>query len=113
MARKKVRETYDRLTLLPELVAEMVCQQIYTGEEISVQLRSARTVKEVECLRQAMTRDQVAIFAIACNKRCRAAYEVEADWFEECVTGGNRGRDQLYVWTSHWLSSFLTKGKIQ
>ena len=104
-----MRTAYDRLTLLPDLVAETVCQQTYTGEEISVQSRSDPA--PIEELRQKMTREQVREFAVLCNERCRAAYKVKADWFEKCATGGNRGRDQLYVWTSHWLSSFLIKGK--
>lgn len=107
---RKNRETYDRLALSPSIIAESVCRQTYTGEEISVQSRSSALVEKTERLRQAMTLKQIRKFAEACDDRCRAAYEVQADWFEECVTAkDNSGRDQLYVWTSHWLSSFLTK----
>ena len=76
--------------------------------EWSVNARHTRTVEEVEALRQKITREQVDEFCKLADNRCKRAYEKQMDWFEKIVRAkGNRGRDQLYVWISHWLSSFL------
>lgn len=66
----------------------------------------------IEALRQAMTSEQVQEFCRQVDIRCRAAYEVRADYFMKCVNSKtNRGRDQLIeVWFRHWLVSFLQGG---
>jgi len=110
--RKATRTDYDELPLIPSLLAESVCQCPYTGEEISLHSRSLITVEKIEKLRQAMTDEQVREFADACDKKCREAYEAQAEWFEECVTAkDNRERDQLRIWVSHWLSAYLMKAR--
>ncbi len=44
-----------------------------------------------------------------CDIVCRNAYANKAKWFEKCVKSKtNAGRDQLYVWTAHWLAAYLT-----
>jgi len=104
---------YERLALIPEIVAEAVCRYPYTGAEWSLQNRpSQKEIAEVEDKRQVMTIEQEREFSDRCGARCRAAYERNAKWFMECVKAkGDRGRNQLYVWMSHWLVSYLNNSE--
>jgi hypothetical protein len=102
------RKSYSELELIPALIAEAVVNRPYTGDELSVALRSQRTVEAVEAARQALTAEQRAEFVRQCDERCRAAYAHRADWFMKCVRArNNTGRDQLYLWCAHWLSAFV------
>lgn len=103
------RISYDHLHILPNLVAEMICQKPYTGMEISIQSRDFNKVKEIEAKRQAMTSTMIREFSDMADERCRAAYGARAKWFELVVKAkDNKGRDQLYIWIAHWLASYLT-----
>ena len=107
----KKRAKYEDLPLFPFFVAESVCARPYTGQEWSEQLRDARMVARIEATRQAMTAEQIREFADLCEARCRAAWDSGAAWFAKCVRAeGDSGRDQLYVWTAHWLASWLMTG---
>lgn len=99
---------YDELQLIPSLIAERVAMEPYTGHEMSIKVRSQGTVDAVESRRKEMTDDQRRKFVMYCDTRCRQAYQNNAKWFKSCITAsGDKGRDQLYVWISHWLSCFL------
>lgn len=107
------RKPYDQLALIPSVIAETVVTSVYRGTEQSMKIRDARFVMEVEAKRKALTKEQVALFVSQCDKRCRDAYAVKADWFMKCVRSrSNRGRDQLYTWIQHWLSAFVFKGDL-
>lgn len=104
----KQRKPYDNLSIMPSIVASTVVETTYTGEEISIQLRSGDFVVKTEYLRQSMSHDLKNQFIAYVDNRCRQAYEEEVEWFEKIVTAkGNKGRDQLYMWVSHWLAGFL------
>lgn len=107
------KTSYDNLPLLPHLMAEVVCTRVYTGYELSDRVRSAYDVADKEALRQKMTAEDIAEFCELADKRCRAAYAADIDWFLECVEAkDNRGRDQLFVWLTHWLASYLRKPEV-
>lgn len=98
---------YEDLPLLPHVIAETVCSQVYDGSEISYNSQSQ--ILAVEAKRQQMTSEEIAEFASLCDTRCRLAFTNRAEWFRKCVRSkSNRGRDQLYVWIRHWLAAFLT-----
>lgn len=99
------RKTYEDLHLMPHLIAERVCGIPYTGQELS---SPPSWVDKIEKRRQNMTNDDVHEFSQLADQRCKAAYEIKADWFMKCVRSKtNAGRDQLYVWLTHWLASYL------
>jgi len=99
---------YEDLPLLPNIIAEAVCSQPYTGQEWSQGLRSGDEITKIELARQQMTPDQVQDFANLCDTKCCLAYHLGAKWFLACVKAKNNyGRDQLYVWIRHWLASYL------
>jgi hypothetical protein len=99
---------YDRIPLVPAIVAEAVCSQPYTGAEWSEGALSPTDISKVETARQKMTQAQIREFSDLCERRCRAAYEADTKWIVKCAKAkGNRGRDQLYVFVSHWLASYL------
>jgi len=103
-----MKTPYDSLPLIPTIIADAVCGLPYTGQEISVHLRSASDVERVESRRRAMTPEQRREFADLCEVRCRAAYKAEAEWFLKCVRSKtNAGRDRLYLWIAHWLTAYL------
>lgn len=96
---------YDQIALLPYLIAETVAGRPYTGQEWSDQLSSSHII---EAKRAALTPEEVADFASWCDRRCRNAYENKASWFMRCENArDNSGRDQLYVYTTHWLVAYL------
>jgi hypothetical protein len=98
---------YEDLTLLPAIIADAVCGREYKGEEYSDALRDSRMAERVEALRKKMTQEQVNEFCQLADNRCKRAYECRAPWFEKLLRHSDGGRDQLYVWLSHWLSSYL------
>ncbi len=99
---------YDRIPLVPAIIAETVCSHLYTGAEWSVGTLSPTDISKVEVVRQKMTPAQVREFADLCEQKCRAAYEANAKWMVKCAKAkSNRGRDQLYVYVTHWLASYL------
>jgi hypothetical protein len=96
---------YDELPLIPSVVARRVCELPYTGYELD---HRPELVEAIERRRYLMTEADIRAFVKQTDERCRAAYEEKADWFMKCVRSKTtRGRDQLYAWVSHWLSSFL------
>jgi len=99
---------YDELAIVPYQIAQTVCGEPYTGQDLSPARRDARQVAKVEAARQQMTAEQVATFASFADERCRVAYERGADWMLKCARSrSNRGRDQLYVYIRHWLAGYL------
>ncbi len=97
---------YGDLPFLPSLIARTTCGTTYTGEWM--RNISPAEIAETESARQAMTPTQILEFEEMCDRRCRCAYNTEAEWFMRCVrAAGNKGRDQLYMWTAHWLASYL------
>jgi hypothetical protein len=93
---------------MPCAIAEAVCSEEYRGQELSDKIRSERDVARTEAARQRMTQANRDEFSDLCEKRCRAAYEVNAGWFMKCVRSrSNRGRDQLYVYIRHWMAAYL------
>lgn len=110
MMRIPLKEAYEDLALMPCVIAETVAKQEYTGEEISIQLRDAKFVAETEAKRKLMTDEQIEEFADECDTRCKAAYQNERQWFMKCVRSKtNVGRDTLYMYIRHWLSSYLKR----
>ena len=99
---------YDMLPLVPTVIAEIVCSQPYTGAEWSRGALPSADIAKVEVARQAMTQAQIREFSDLCERKCKAAYEANAKWMMKCARAkGNHGRDQLYVYVSHWLASYL------
>jgi hypothetical protein len=104
------QKPYDSLTIIPRMVAETVVQRKYTGNEISDRQWSADKVRLIEQLRSQMTEDQRNAFAKYADDYCRAAYERKADWFMKCIhSKSNRGRDQLYMFVTHWMAGYLIR----
>ena len=89
---------YEHLALVPSIVAEQVCLMPYSGPEQG----------NIENFRLNMPEESKKEFVQLCDQRCREAYNAESVWFMKCVKAkGNTGRDQLYIWLSHWLAAFL------
>ena len=106
----KKRIAYDSIVLIPRIVAETTAATPYTA--IEYKYGCPAHVAEVEKKRLAMTPAMVKQFVETCDRRCRAAYACRAKWFEKIARSGtNWGRDQLYVWMSHWLDAYLTDPK--
>ena len=100
---------YEDLPLLPNIIAEKVCSEPYLGTEMSEGVRDAAFISRTEAARRKMTPDQVREFADLCDAKCKAAYNSKAKWFVTLAKAkDNRGRDQLAVWITHWLASYLT-----
>lgn len=106
------RTPYENLPFLPVLIADVVCSQEYTGSEWSKNVVNPREVKMIEGKRQKMTPEKRAEFAKACDARCKAAYNLGAQWFLNVVKAkDNAGRDMLYNWIAHWMTGYLTDKK--
>lgn len=102
------QKPYDDLVIIPRIVAETVVQRKYTGNEVSDRQWSADKVRHIEQLRSQMTEEQRNDFAKYADDYCRAAYDRKADWFMKCIRSKSaRGRDQLYVFVTHWLAGYL------
>lgn len=100
---------YDQIPFTPFLIAAIVLDTVYTGQDISTKLRNQKNIDKVESLRQNMSVEDRVEFANMVDKRCRKAFEIQAEWFMNCVRSkNNKGRDQLYVWVYHWMTSYLT-----
>lgn len=103
------RLAYENLPFIPFFIAETVCEEEYTGIEVSIKHRSQSQVDKIESLRKAMYRESIADFATLANQWCLDAFNVRADWFMKCAKSKtDAGRDQLYMWIRHWLSAYLT-----
>lgn len=99
---------YDQIPFIPSLIASVVLETVYTGQDISIRLRNQRTVDQVESLRENMSEEDRDEFVRLVDNRCRRAYAAQAEWFMKCVNAkGDKGRDQLYIWVFHWLASYL------
>jgi len=106
------RIAYDDLALVPFILAENVARREYTGEEMSIQLRSsAKDIAKVEELRKTLTPEEEHTFCNICDERCKHAYNNKSDWFMRIVRMED-GRAQLEMFLTHWLVAFLKKGKI-
>ena len=106
------KDNYDSLPILPWLIAETTASRPYEGIEWSLQVRNSREVERVEALRQKMTAEDIQDFADWVDDRCRLAYKKKVKWFMDCANSkSNRGRDQMYIWISHWLCSWLSSPK--
>lgn len=106
----KTKIPYDQLVLMPIVIADTVALQPYDGGDISDRNRSQSHIEKIEALRLVMTSEQLIEFGELVDKICRDAYEKDKEfpWFMKIVKSkGNRGRDQLYIWVKHWLSSYL------
>ena len=100
---------YHELALIPELIAETVLNEKYTGQELSAKTRCFSDVEKIERRRICMSDKRREDFIRDCDARCRSAYENKSKWFMDCVKSkSNRGRDILYNWTRHWLAGFLS-----
>ena len=102
------RKKYDDLTILPHVIAQTVFLREYRGEEWSPALRSPAQVEKIETLRLKATREQMDEFCKFADLKCKKAYEGGADWFSRLLKHRDGGRDQLYVWITHWLTAYLT-----
>lgn len=103
----KKKTPYDYLPIVPTIIADTVVGEVYTGSEVSDHSRCGRTVTAVEAVRSGLSMDERREFADLCEKRCRAAYEADAEWMLKIGRSKtDRGRDQLYVWIRHWLSAY-------
>src|SRR5271157_5691169 len=97
-----LKTSYDDLPFLPNLIAETICSQEYTGQEFSIGLMSTKDCSVIEAKRKALTKRQIDMFAERTDELCKGAYEAESKWFMDIVKAeGNKGRDQLYVWVRH------------
>ena len=75
---------------------------------IFITLAGLLGLAKVEKLRRAMTEKDRERFCGEVDVRCKAAYAAKAEWFMQIVNAkGNAGRNQMYIWCSHWLVSFL------
>jgi hypothetical protein len=103
-----MKTPYDNLPLVPTIIADVVANREYTGQELSIQIRSGDFVNRIEGLRKRMSETYLRRFIEMVDSRCRTAYENDADWFMKIVHArGESGRNQIYIWVSHWLAGFL------
>lgn len=102
-----MKTSFDDLPFLPSVIADTVCRQTYTGAELLDSIPLA--VAKIDGRRLLMTEDEIRQFAEDCDTRCRQAYGRKDRWFMKCVRAkGNAGRDQLYLFISHWLAARLS-----
>ena len=106
--KKTKRVAYESLNLIPFIVAESVCMREYKGQDLSEGARSHSLILILESKRKKMTEKEIFDFSSKCDDRCEVAYDAKSMWFEDCVQAiGSNGRDQLYVWMTHWMVSYL------
>ena len=99
--------SYDDLPIIPAIVAEEVLERPYAGNELQSRFSDSE-IKMIEKRRQNLSFEDKQKFITICDQKCRAAYEQKADWFLKCVNSkSSQGRDQLYVWFTHWMVSYL------
>jgi hypothetical protein len=63
---------YDRIPLVPTIIAETICSQPYTGSEWSKGALSSADISKVETARHAMTQAQIREFSDLCERKCSA-----------------------------------------
>jgi hypothetical protein len=103
---------YENLPFLPALIAEAVCAQEYTEQEISAELRNEERAKAIEAKRQTMTAKEIKSFAEEVDEKCKASYVAKSDWFMKIIkAGGNRGRDKLYDAIRHYMVRWIKWNK--
>jgi hypothetical protein len=101
---------FDSLSLIPAIIAERVVQSVYTCPELSEKCKSQKQIAKIEALRQLLSPAQIREFSDRCEDICRSAYEANRSWFLECVKAkGNKGRNQLYIWISQEMVSYLLR----
>lgn len=86
---------YDRIPLIPTIVAETVAEQPLPG------------FSELEDQRQRLTPDEVREFVDLCEARCRASYEANGLMLQIAQMPGEAARDELAYWIRQWLVSYL------
>jgi hypothetical protein len=101
---------YNDLPLVPTMVAMVVVDNAYTGQDISEASRDQKRIAEVEKRRQRMTDPMRQEFIWEVDQRCQDAYDADAKWFKKCLKG-DKGRDQLYIWIAHWLHAWLRRAE--
>lgn len=77
--------SYDRLALVPSVVAQTVYEQ-------------SRLPRPTSC-----TADD---FTAAVDAKCRYAHAHRLKWFMSCLHS-NRGRARLYTFVQHWLQAYF------
>jgi len=103
-----MKTNYDNLSFLPTIVAYAVATTPYDAKELSSGNRDPNEIIRIDALRKKMTESQINEFFNLCDSKCRNAYDVKADWFMKIVKAkGNKGRDMLYSFCSHWLVAYL------
>lgn len=105
------RMSYDEQPLLPNILAEVVCEEIYTGQEWSIQIRDYGRVAKTEAARLAMTPEQKREFSDLCDRKCRIAYDANAAWIVK-IFKANNGPAQLANILRHWLDSYLNDPRL-
>jgi hypothetical protein len=108
--RRRRLTPYDDLALKPHIMARCVLDRPYTGEEMGGGY-SQDFIDRVERVRVSLTPEERVAFVKSVDEQCRAAYDVEADFFMKCVRSKtNSGRDQmLFVWVPHWFAAFAAR----
>jgi hypothetical protein len=92
------------------MVASSIAMTEYKGEDLSVRSRNAAFINKFEAKRKAMTSEQIEEFSSLVDTLCRNAYDADAKWFMDIANAsGNKGRDDLGSWMSHFLVSYLTE----
>lgn len=101
---------YDDIPVLPSIIAETVCSEVYTGQEWSLQRRPGIAyIERIEAARKAMTPEQVREFAGLADTWCHKAYEQRVSWMLDAAEAkDSSGRDSLYVFIRHWMVAYLT-----
>ena len=97
---------YNLLPLKPGFIAQLVAQEPYTQQEVSLSMRNSEMAFKIEQLRQKMSENDIISFAKKVNKICNLAYKAKAKWFLDCLNRKD-GREQMYMWVRHWLASYL------
>lgn len=102
------KTAYENLPFLPSIIASTVCGREYKGQEFTPGMLHPDNIAKTEALRQRMTPEQIDAFSEYVDQRCKEAYEVRAQWFMKIVRAqANSGRDQLYIFITHWMTSWL------
>jgi len=98
---------------MPILVADAVAGTTFTGQDLSEKNRDGGYIAKIEARRQVMTTEELKEFCEAVDDRYLTAYLNGAEWFMDIVQSeNNEGRNQLYVFVSHWLSSYLSHPEV-
>jgi len=111
---KPLRLDYDKIPLLPHMIAEMVCEREYAGLEWSARFRTSSKIAEIEELRKKMTYEDRQKFAAYADRRCRIAYEQEAEWFMKLLRSRSNRHlaGTLYAFITHWMVAWLKNPRL-